>query len=186
MFPFLLCLLLLFFSQLFVRPPQTPFCISSSWGWFWSPPPVQCYEPSSIVLQALYLSDLIPWICLSLPLYNQKGFDLSHTWMVCYFLKFKSEFCSKVVKYSHINFFKEFLKWGPSLKPLLNLLQYWFYFMFQFFGCKACGILAPRPEIVPAPSALKGKFKTHARFKTYRTKLLDNSNTKRMKGNSLN
>ena len=33
-----LFLLLLFFSQLFVRPPQTtilPFCISSSWGCFW-------------------------------------------------------------------------------------------------------------------------------------------------------
>ena len=38
---------LLFFSQLFVRPPQTtilPFCISFSWEWFWSPPPVQCYN----------------------------------------------------------------------------------------------------------------------------------------------
>ena len=37
-FPFLLGLLLLFFSQLFVRPPKTtilPFCISFSWGWFW-------------------------------------------------------------------------------------------------------------------------------------------------------
>ena len=35
-FPFLLCLLLLFLSQLFVRPPQTAillFCISFSWGW---------------------------------------------------------------------------------------------------------------------------------------------------------
>ena len=55
-FPFLLCLLLLFFSQLFVKTPQTtvlPFCISSSWGWFWSPPPVQCYKPPFIVLQAL-------------------------------------------------------------------------------------------------------------------------------------
>ena len=34
--PFLLCLLVLFFSQLFLRPPQTavlPLCISSSWGW---------------------------------------------------------------------------------------------------------------------------------------------------------
>ena len=34
---FLLYLLLLFFSQLFVRPPQIiilPFCISFSWGWF--------------------------------------------------------------------------------------------------------------------------------------------------------
>ena len=43
-------------SQLFVKPPQTttlPFCISFSWGWFWSLPPVQCYEPPSIVLQAL-------------------------------------------------------------------------------------------------------------------------------------
>src|SRR5574339_617115 len=33
-FPFLLCFLLLFFSQLFVRPPQTAillFCISFSW-----------------------------------------------------------------------------------------------------------------------------------------------------------
>ena len=28
------------------------------------------------------LSDLIPWICLSLPLYNHKGFDLDHTWVV--------------------------------------------------------------------------------------------------------
>ena len=49
--------LLFFFSQLFVRPPQTailPFCISFSWGWSWSLPPVQCHEPPSIVLQVLY------------------------------------------------------------------------------------------------------------------------------------
>ena len=35
-FPFPLCFLLLFFSQLFVRPPQTAillFCISFPWGW---------------------------------------------------------------------------------------------------------------------------------------------------------
>ena len=31
------------------------------------------------------LSDLIPWIYLSLPLYNHKGFDFSHTWIVWYF-----------------------------------------------------------------------------------------------------
>ena len=33
------------FPQLFVRLPQTtilPFCSSFSWGWFWSPTPVQC------------------------------------------------------------------------------------------------------------------------------------------------
>ena len=38
-FHFLLCLSHIFFSQLFVRPPQTTiwlFCISFSWGWSWS------------------------------------------------------------------------------------------------------------------------------------------------------
>ena len=30
------------------------FHISSSWEWSWSWPPVWCYKPSSIVLQALY------------------------------------------------------------------------------------------------------------------------------------
>ena len=89
-FPFLLCLSLLFFSQLFLSPPQTtilPFCIYFSWGWFWSQPPGQCYEPPSIVLQALCL---IPWIYLSLPLYNHKGFDLGHTWMVWWFFLLSS------------------------------------------------------------------------------------------------
>ena len=74
-FPFLLCLLLLFFPQLFEKPPQNttlPSCISLSLGWFWSLPPVQCYEPPSIALQALSLPDLIPWIYLSLPLYNHR------------------------------------------------------------------------------------------------------------------
>ena len=55
------------------------FLHSFSWGWSWSLPPVQCHEPLFIVLQALCL---IPWIYLSLPLYNHKGFDLGHTWMV--------------------------------------------------------------------------------------------------------
>ena len=62
-FPFLLCDSHLFFSQLFVRPPQTTillFFISFSWGWFWLLHPVQCHKPPSIVLQALCLSDLIP------------------------------------------------------------------------------------------------------------------------------
>ena len=87
-FPFLLCLLLFFFSQLFVRPPQATislFCISFSWGWFWSLPPVQCHEPPSIVLQALCLSDLIPWIYVSLPLYNCNRFALCHTWLAWWF-----------------------------------------------------------------------------------------------------
>ena len=84
-FPFLLFLKLLFFSQLFVRLPQTtilPFCICFSCEWSWSLPPVQCHEHLSVVLQAFCLSDLIPWIYLSLPLYNHKGFHLDHTWIV--------------------------------------------------------------------------------------------------------
>ena len=43
-FPFLLCFSPLFFSQLFVRPPQTPillFWISFPWGWSWSLCPIQ-------------------------------------------------------------------------------------------------------------------------------------------------
>ena len=47
-FPFVLCLSLLFFSQLFVRPPQTailPFCISFSWGWSWSLPLYNVMNP---------------------------------------------------------------------------------------------------------------------------------------------
>ena len=98
-FPFLLCLWLLFFTQLFVRPPHItilPFCISFSWGWSWSLLPVQCHEPLSIVLQALCLSDLILWIYLSLPLYNCKGFDIPE-WSSGFpcFLHFKSKFCNK-------------------------------------------------------------------------------------------
>ena len=60
--------------------------------------PVQCYAPQSIVLQVFCLSDLIPWIYLSLPLYNRNRFDLGHTWMSSgfpYFLQFKFEFCNK-------------------------------------------------------------------------------------------
>ena len=68
----------------FVKPPQTntlPSYISFSLGWFWSLPSVQCYEPPSIVPQALCLPDLIPWIYSSPSLYNYKVFDLGHTWM---------------------------------------------------------------------------------------------------------
>ena len=68
---FLPCFLLLFFSQLCVRPPQTAillFCISFSWGWSWFLSPVQCHEPPSIVDQALCLSDLAPYIYFSLHL----------------------------------------------------------------------------------------------------------------------
>ena len=100
-FPFLLCLSLLFFSQLFVRPTQTtrlPSWISFSWRWFWSSPPVQCYEPLSIVLQALCLPDLVPWVHLSPPLYNHKGLIYVITEWPSGFpcsLQFEPEFCNK-------------------------------------------------------------------------------------------
>ena len=58
------------------------FCISFLWGWSWSLSPVQCHKPPSIVLQTPYLSDLIPWTYFSHAVYNHKGFDLDHTWMV--------------------------------------------------------------------------------------------------------
>ena len=51
-------LLLLFFLQLFVRPPQTttlPFCISIPLGLFWSLPPVKCYISSSIIVLLLII-----------------------------------------------------------------------------------------------------------------------------------
>ena len=80
---FSLCLSLLFFSQLFVRPPQTtifPFCISFSWGWSWSLPPVQCHEPPSIVLQALFQIKSLESVCHFHCIIKR---DLiGHTWMV--------------------------------------------------------------------------------------------------------
>ena len=77
-----------------VSPTILPFWVSFSWGLFWPLPPVQCHEPLSIVLQALYQS---PWIYLSLPLYNHKEFK--SYWMGSsgfpYFLQVKSEFCNR-------------------------------------------------------------------------------------------
>ena len=55
-FPFIV-----FFSQLFVRLPQTimlPFCIFFSLVCFWSLSPVQCYEHLSTVLQALWIRNV--------------------------------------------------------------------------------------------------------------------------------
>ena len=55
-FPFRLCFSLLFFTQLFVRPPQTAillFCISFPWRSSWSLSPIQCHEPPSIAHQVL-------------------------------------------------------------------------------------------------------------------------------------
>ena len=75
-----------------LRQPFCLFCISFSCGWFWLPPSVQSHEPPSIVLQALCLSDLIPWIYFSLLLYNHKGLDLGQTCTVYWFFYFLLSF----------------------------------------------------------------------------------------------
>ena len=82
---FIFCLSLLFFFQLFCKASSgNHFSFTHFFflGIILSLPPIQCYKPPSTVLQELYLSDLIPWINLSLPLYNCKEFDLVHIWMV--------------------------------------------------------------------------------------------------------
>ena len=63
------------FSHLFVRPPQTtilPFCISFPWVILFT---ASCAKSrTSVHSSSGTLSDLIPWIYSSLPLYNHKGF----------------------------------------------------------------------------------------------------------------
>ena len=79
--PFLLCLSLLFFSQLFVRPPQTTMlicCISFSLRMVLIPASYTVLQ-TSMHSSSGTLSAPIPCIYLSLPLYNHKGFDLGHT-----------------------------------------------------------------------------------------------------------
>ena len=51
--------------------------------------------------------------------------------------------------FSAFLFFSRFCWCGPFLKSFLKLLQYCFCSMFQRFGHKACGILAPPPGIKP-------------------------------------
>ena len=83
-FPSLPCFLLLFFLQLFVKPPQIttlPSCFSFLLGGFCSLPSVQCYELLFTVLQPHCLLDLILWIYSSPSLYIHKGSDLRFTWL---------------------------------------------------------------------------------------------------------
>ena len=95
-----LCLSSLFFSQLFLRPPQAiilPFCIFFPLGMVLIT--ASCtMSRTSIHSSSGTLSDLIPWIYLSLPLYNHKGFDLViPEWSsgFPYFLQFESKFGNK-------------------------------------------------------------------------------------------
>ena len=68
------------------------------------------------------LSDLIPWIYLSLPLDNHKGFDLGYTeWPTGfpYFLHFKSEFCNKEFMIWATVSLQSFFCWLYSASPSL-------------------------------------------------------------------
>ena len=99
-FPFLHCFLLLFFSQLVVRPPQTAillFCISFSWGWSCSLSPVQCHEPSSIVHQALYQIQSLESICHFHCIIIRDLIQVIPEWSsgFLHFLQFQSEFGNK-------------------------------------------------------------------------------------------
>ena len=46
------------------------------------------------------------------------------------------------------------------LKCLLNLSQYCFYFMFWFFGHKACRLFAPQSGTEPTPPVLESAIVT--------------------------
>ena len=80
-FPSLLCLSFLFFSQLFPRPPQTaalPAPLLSLWAGFG-----HClrYRVTHFCPQFFGPSDLIPWIYSPPSLYSPMEFDLGSTWM---------------------------------------------------------------------------------------------------------
>ena len=78
---FLFSFAFLFFSQLFVRPPQTTiltFYISLSWRWFWSLPPVQYWKkvkslsrvwlfatPWTVAYRILHPWDFLEWVAIS-------------------------------------------------------------------------------------------------------------------------
>ena len=84
-FPFPPCLSLLFSAVCKVSSDNHFACLNFFWGWFWSPPPAQCYKPPAVVLQAPCEPDLIPRIYSSLPLYSLNWFDLGCAWMTYWF-----------------------------------------------------------------------------------------------------
>ena len=94
-FPFLLCLSLLFlFTAICKASSDSHFAFFHFFFLGMVLLPVSCTMSwTSIHSSSDTLSDLIPWIYLSLPLYNHKGFDLGHTWMVWGFLVAQSLKC---------------------------------------------------------------------------------------------
>ena len=83
-FPFLLCLWRLFFSQLFVRSSgDNHFAFLRFFFLGMVLITASCtMSQTSVHSSSGTLSDLIPWIYFSHAVYNRKGFDLDHTWMI--------------------------------------------------------------------------------------------------------
>ena len=73
----------LFFSQLFERSPQTAILHFFFLGMVLIT--VTCTMLQTVHSSSDTLSNLIPWIYLSLALYNHKGFYLGHIWVVLWF-----------------------------------------------------------------------------------------------------
>ena len=99
---FLFCFLLLFFSQLFVRPPQTAFlvfCISFSWG---------CLDPCL----------LYSIMKLHLQFIRHSVYQLQSLKSISHFhcIQFKSEFCNKEFMQSAS---------GPVFADCIELLHLW-------------------------------------------------------------
>ena len=119
----------------FLRPPQAailPFCISFSWRWSWSLPPIQCHKPPFIVLQVLCLSDLIlKSICHFHRIIIRDLISVIPEWSSSfpYFLQFKSKFCTKDlmiwVTASSQSCFCWLYRASPSLaaKNIINLIS---------------------------------------------------------------
>ena len=122
-------------SQLFVRPPQTttlPFCISFSWEWFWSLPPVQCYEPPSTVLQALSIRSNPLNVCHIHCIIIKDLIQVIPEWLsvFAYFLQYKSEFYNKdFVIWTTVSFQSYFSDCIELLQFQLQRMQsIWFWY----------------------------------------------------------
>ena len=88
------------YSALFKASSDNPFClfcIFFPWEWSWSLPPVQCHEPPSIVLQALYHILFFDSMCHFYCIIIRDLISVIHGWVSGFpcFLQFKSEFGNK-------------------------------------------------------------------------------------------
>ena len=124
-FPFLLFLLFLFFSQLFVRPPQTtilPFCISLYWGWSWSWPPVQF---SSFTQSCPTLCDPMDCSTPGLPFHHQLlEFTQTHVHWVDDAIQLSYPLLSPSPPALSLSQHQGLFQWVSSLHQVAKLLEF--------------------------------------------------------------